>query len=123
MSEGIRNANLGLRFLLELAALAALVTWGLGAASGLPARIALGIGLPLAVAAIWGVFRVPGDPGNAPVPVPGPVRLLIELAVWAGATAALVASGQAGFGVTFAALVLLSNALMPRRLARLLRNG
>jgi len=61
-------------------------------------RFGLAIGLPLLAAIFWGTFAVPNDPsrsGKAPVPVPGMVRLLLELvffglAVWmlydAGAT-------------------------------------
>ena len=37
-------------------------------------------------AAVWGVFAVPGDPsrsGSAPVPVPGALRLLLEIGFFA----------------------------------------
>ena len=47
-----------------------------------------GLGLPAIAAAAWVTFAVPGDPsrsGRAPVPVPGWVRLLLELAVFLGA--------------------------------------
>lgn len=122
MNPFITNANLGLRFLLELAALAAISAWGFSAGEGALANGALGIGVPIGAAAVWGVFRVPNDPGDAPVSVPGPVRLAIELAVWGAATAGLVASGRTGLGLAFAALVVLSNALMHMRLVRLIRN-
>lgn len=82
-STGAHPINLALRFALELSALAALGAWGWGRGSGWTAA-ALAIGLPLAAAVVWGTFAVIGDPsrsGKAPVPVPGPVRLALEVAV------------------------------------------
>jgi hypothetical protein len=82
--------NLALRFVLELVALGGLAL--LGSTLGddgwelLPA-----IGLPIAAAAAWGILRVPDDPGPAPVAVPGPVRLALEVVVFGG--------GVVGFGV------------------------
>jgi hypothetical protein len=118
----VTHVNLALRFLLELAALAAIGTRGFHAGDGVLASTALGLGVPLLAAATWGVFRVPNDPGDAPVSIPGPVRLMIELALWSGATAALVASDRPVLAVAFAALVAISNAVMYDRLARLIGN-
>ena len=82
--------NLTVRFLLELSALFVLGMWGWQLREdGL--RFVLAIGIPLLLAVLWGVFAVPNDPsrsGKAPVPVPGWLRLLLELAffglaVWA----------------------------------------
>ncbi len=69
--------NLALRFFLELAALAAYAVWGWHTGEGI-FRYLLAIGLPVILAAIWGTFRVPDDPGKAPVPVPGVIRLIYE---------------------------------------------
>jgi hypothetical protein len=79
--------NLALRFLLELAALGIMGYWGWQRGDGF-LRFALALGIPLVAATLWAVFRVPDDPGAAPVAVPGLVRLLLELAffglaVWA----------------------------------------
>ncbi len=79
--------NLGLRFLLELAALAAAAAWGWQKGEGW-LRFVLAIGIPLLLAVLWGTFRIPNDPGAAPVAVPGWLRLALELAffgfaVWA----------------------------------------
>jgi len=89
--------NLGLRFVLELAAFAgfAILGWELGG-SGLPA-VLLSIVSFLVAATAWGMFAVPGDPsrsGKAPVPVPGVLRLVIELAVFLGGAAAFTLRGQ-----------------------------
>ena len=95
--------NLTLRFALEIAALVALTV----AASGRLAT-SLVIATPIAAGFVWGVFNVPGDSsrsGEAPVPVPGIVRLAIELAILLGAAWALVATGRPIWGYVLAGLV------------------
>jgi hypothetical protein len=58
--EVIKNANLLLRFLLELCALAALGYWGFKTGGGMAAKVGLGIGAPLAAALVWGCFCLRG---------------------------------------------------------------
>ena len=111
--------NLALRFMLELAALAAYAYWGWAAHEG-AWRYLLGIGLPLLAAVLWGTFRVPNDPGNAPVPVPGPVRLLLEAAFFAGAVALLAAVSPRP-AVVLGVLVVLHYAASYDRVVRLLK--
>lgn len=97
-------ANLALRFLLEIAALIIMGMWGRRQAEGVPG-VVLMIALPLSAAVLWGIFTVKDDPsrsGNAPVPVRGWVRLLLELgffgfAVWALTT--INTNLGLGFGV------------------------
>jgi len=70
---------------LELSALLATGIWGWQQREDW-LRFALALGIPLLLAAVWGVFAVPGDPsrsGKAPMPVPGWLRLVIELAFFA----------------------------------------
>ena len=81
---GSHPINLFVRFLLELAALLVIGIWGWKFGSE-DFRIILALGLPILIAAIWGIFAVPNDPsrsGKAPVPVIGSVRLLIELTIF-----------------------------------------
>ena len=85
--------NLALRFLLEIAALIAIGIWGWAAHQGVW-RWLLMLGVPLAAAALWGIFRVDNDPGPAPVAVPGLLRLLIEFVVFGGAVALLYLAGR-----------------------------
>jgi len=92
-SLSLNPVNLTIRFLLELAMFAALAYWGWNQHEGI-ARGLLGAGLPLGAAALWGVFRVPNDPGKAPVAVPGIVRLGLELALFAAAVILLADAGQ-----------------------------
>ncbi|MCH9718852.1 MAG: YrdB family protein [Actinomycetia bacterium] len=101
--------NLLLRLLLEIAALVLLGLWGWQTAGWL-----LGFGLPILAATAWGVFNVPGDPsrsGKAPIVVPGWVRLVIELAIFA--TAALAAWSILGlFPTIFFVLVVVAHYLL-----------
>jgi hypothetical protein len=78
------EANDVLRFILEIWALVAFGYWGLNQNFGL-FNYVLAIALPIAAAAVWGTFAVPDDPsrsGGAPVPVPGAVRLVLELFIF-----------------------------------------
>ena len=85
---GSHPLNLAVRFLLELAALLALGVWGWRQGEGW-LRFVLAVAIPLVAAVLWGVFRVPNDPGPAPVAVPGIIRLALELAFFGFATWAL----------------------------------
>jgi hypothetical protein len=79
-------ANLILRFLLELAALVGFATLAWLSVSGWW-RFVVALLVVLIAMALWGVFAVPDDPsrsGNAPVPVPGAVRLVLELTILLG---------------------------------------
>lgn len=94
-------ANLLLRFVLEVIALVVVGQWGWQASAALPtpARYALAFGLPALMAAVWAIFRAPGDlmrqDGKKPVvSVPGRVRLAIELLFFGLAIAAQFAMGS-----------------------------
>lgn len=102
---GSHPINLALRFLLEIYALFALGYWGWTQHAGIW-RFLWTIGLPLISAAIWGIFRVPGDPGKAPVPVPGLLRLLLEFSYFGAATWALYTAGRDKWGLVFGLIVL-----------------
>ncbi|SFO16009.1 Protein of unknown function [Mesorhizobium sp. NFR06] len=115
--------NLTLRFLLELAALLGLgmADWSLSAGFW---RWILAIALPLVAAVLWGTFAVLDDPsrsGRAPVPVPGAVRLALELIILFGGATGFYLAGHASTGIVMALLVALSYAFSLDRLAWLLR--
>jgi hypothetical protein len=104
----IKSANLALRFALELCALAALGVWGFQAGSGLLAKLGLGLGAPLLAAIVWGLFVAP----KATVPVPAPVHLLLQIAVFGLAAAGLVAAGHPQLAGVFGVVVVLNMALL-----------
>jgi anti-sigma-K factor RskA len=102
----MRAANDGLRFLLELSALAAVAYWGWSEHGGIW-RWVLVVAAPLAVAALWGNTIAP----KAKRRVGDPWRLVVELLVFGGAVAALLAAGQPTLAIVLGAAVLLHLAL------------
>ena len=104
----LKAGNEALRFLLELCALAALGYWGYVTGRQPVARWGFALGIPLAVAALWGAFGAPG----APAPVSAGVRLLLEILIFGGATAALATTGHPGLAWAFGLLALGNRILM-----------
>ncbi len=100
----LKMINLALRFLLELCALAALAYWGFHTGGGWLLKTVLGVGAPLLAAVVWGAFVAP----KALVPVSAPVRLALELAVFASAVAGLVASRQPFLAVALGLLYVIN---------------
>jgi hypothetical protein len=80
--------NLLLRFLLELVMLAVIAYWGYHRFPNWQGIVAA-LAFPVLAATLWGVFRIPNDPKPAPVAIPGPLRLLLEWALFAWAVWAL----------------------------------
>ena len=119
---GSHPINLAVRFVLELAALGSVGMWGYSLSEG-RLRFVWAVLPPLIAAAAWGTFAVPGDPsrsGAAPVPVPGLVRLGIELAVFGAGTWALFDLGHRTWGLLLAGLVTLHYIFSYDRIAWLL---
>lgn len=106
MLELIKGANLALRFLLELCALAALGYWGFKTGAGLIPKIGLGIGAPLAAAAVWGTFVAPG------AAVARALRLLLELIIFGLAVLALCSAGHPALAWTLGLAYAINRALM-----------
>lgn len=106
--EALRAGNLGLRFILELSLLAALGYWGFHSGSGTLRHVVLGIGAPLLVAIYWGLFLSP----KATFSLPSPAKLILEIAVFALAVAALYASGQHLPAIIFAIAAIASRSLL-----------
>jgi hypothetical protein len=107
----------GLRFLIEIAAI---VCWGIvgwQVTDGV-VRWLLVIALPLAAAIMWGTLRAPGDHsanGQAPIPVPGIVRLAIELDLLLGAAIVTAIVWRPWVGIVLGAVVVVHYlATLPR---------
>jgi quinol-cytochrome oxidoreductase complex cytochrome b subunit len=98
---------LAVRFALEIAALVALGYWGFETGDGV-LGVFLGIGAPLVAAVAWGTFVSP----KASVKLPEPLRVAVELLIFAAAAGALAHAGRAGLALAFAAVVLVHIVLM-----------
>jgi hypothetical protein len=92
----LRVIVLGLRFLLEVAAVIAFAYWGFTTGEGAAAWL-LGLGAPLAAIVVWGLFVAP----RAVVSLPEGVRLGIRVLVFAFAVAAVFAAGRPGLALVF----------------------
>lgn len=113
--------NLAVRFLLEILALIALGAWAKTRFPGV-LGVVLMILIPLLAATAWGTFNVKGDPsrsGKAPVPVPGAVRLLLELTLFGSAAWALFRLNPT-YGWIFGAVTLVHYLLSYDRIVWLL---
>jgi hypothetical protein len=121
---GSHPANLAVRFFLELAALVVMAFWGSRQGAGIT-RYVFAILVPLAAAALWGTFAVPGDPsrsGSALIAVPGGLRLGIEAAFFTFAVWALYQLGHIALARTMTAVLAVHYAVSYDRLAWLLRS-
>lgn len=95
-----RMANLGLAFLVELAALGILAWWGVRTGGSLPAKLALGIGIPLVAAVLWGLFAAP----HATFQVTA-LAWAVKILVFGGAAVALWQLDQRVLAVVFPVVV------------------
>ena len=109
----MKAVNDGVRFLVELAVLGAVGYWGFHNHSSWPAKIVLGVGGPVLIATAWGIWMAPQSNRRAPEGR----RALLEVLIFALATAALAASTRAVLAVIFA-VVATVNAALDHALAR-----
>lgn len=121
---GFHPANLAFRFLLEVAALLAL---GAGAYAAAPNGLSwpAAVLCPVVAAAMWGTFRVPDDgssSGTAPVAVPGPVRLALELLVF-GTAVGVCFAASASWAIALGSATVVHYALSIDRIRWLLTTG
>jgi hypothetical protein len=103
----MKTANLGLRFLLELALLAALAVWGFSLGSTWLSVVA-GIGAPVMAACVWGLWIAPKSERR----LTDPTRLVLELLLFTAAAIALAATGRTALAAVLVALVLVQEVLM-----------
>ncbi len=115
--------NLALRFLLELCILVALGYWGWTRDIG-AWRNLLAVVLPVAAAILWGTFRWPhetaGSP-RSPVPIPGWLRLLMEVVLFALAIWGLHEAGATLASAVFALVTLFHYAISYDRVLVMIR--
>ena len=104
----MRAANLGLRFLLELGAIAALIAFGLSLDASAVARIAVAAIAVAAYIAVWGRWCAPKSDHR----LADPAGLAVELVVFAVATAAWFAAGEPAVAAIYAVLVVANEVLL-----------
>ena len=108
----LKSANLAVKFLVELAAFAALAYWGARTGHGGWA-VAAAIAAPLAAVLVWALFCAPRARWRQPVPARAP----LELAVFGLAAAGLAAAGAVLLAIIFGIVVVLNAAAPPPKLA------
>ena len=95
---------LAIRSFLELAAIAALVTWGWNVSADPGHRLALAVVTPLLFVAVWSLVVAP----TASNSISQQDRALIGAGLLQVAALALHAAGQTGLAIAFATLILLN---------------
>lgn len=121
---GAHPINLGIRFLLELAALASMAYWG-GKQSDGGMKYVFMFAIPIIAAAMWGTFAVADDPsrsGSAPIPVPGLLRLILELSFFGVATWMLFDLKQNTYSILIGSITIVHYIISYDRIAWLLSN-
>jgi hypothetical protein len=105
--KAAKAANLGVLFLIELGALAAVGYWGFTRDLATPVLWLLGLAAPAVLIVLWARF----GSQKAPHKTRGAGRVAFEL-VWFGAgVAALFAAGAYGWAIAFAAVCAASKTL------------
>jgi hypothetical protein len=120
----LKTINLAFRFLLEVISLIVYGSWGFNLDQSWVRFVGM-IGVPAAAAVLWGIFAVPDDPsrsGKAPIPVPGWLRLILELIFFAGAVWMLKSLGRTPSAWLFGTAVLLHYSISWERIQWLLRS-
>ncbi len=120
--EKLNQANLLLRFILEIAALISIGVFAWLSFNGY-FKYVFTLVLPIAVMIVWSVFAVPHDPsrsGQTVIPVNGITRLVIELLIFAMAVAALYFSHLKPVGIIFLCLIILHYIISAERIKWLL---
>jgi hypothetical protein len=106
--EALKMINAGIRFLLELSLLAALGYWGFSSQPTTLLKILLGIGLPVVVAILWGIFVSP----KAAIQVSAPLHLILEITLLGLGSAALFLSQKPTLAWIYSILVILNKILL-----------
>jgi hypothetical protein len=108
MAETLKMINAGLAFFLELAMLAAFAYWGFYGDKSVLTKWALGIGLPLVVAAVWGILLAPQAAYRLNITGGAILSLILFLL----AAVALYQTQHHTLAIVFAVLAIINQTLM-----------
>jgi Protein of unknown function (DUF2568) len=106
--DTLKGTNLVVRFLLELCMLAAVGYWGFKSQSSWVMKLMLGIGLPLLIAVVWGLFVAP----KAIYPLRGIPHLLLALILLGSGAVALFASEHPTPGWVYTIILMINQVLL-----------
>lgn len=104
----MRDLNLVFRFILELTVLVALFLLGISTSGELVVQVVLGLGLPLLVIVVWGLFVAPKSVRR----LPDPARLGLELVIFGSGVVAFILAGHVVPGMLLGAAAVISLILM-----------
>ena len=104
----VTSLNLLLRFLLELCMLGAVGYWGAVTGDGAAMQVLLGVGAPLVMAVVWGVFISP----KAAVKLPPAAWVALQAVLFGAAAVALSTFASPALAVGFVAVVAANGALL-----------
>ena len=104
----LKTINLVLSFLLEIAMLAAFGYWGFHTGESLWLKLALGIGVPLVVFILWGLFLAP----RAGYRADSTLGVIMSLGLFYLAALALYQSNQPVLGTAMIVLALINRTLV-----------
>ncbi len=104
----LKSINLAVSFFLELAMLAAFAYWGFQTGESTVMKILLGIGIPLLVATMWGIFMAPKSSRR----LQGTSYLTVKVVLFGLAVLALIAARQPVAGIVLAVLFVINTILL-----------
>ena len=107
MNETLKNTNLGLSFFLELAMLAGFGYWGFHGDKSVWMKWVLGIGLPLVVIVVWGLWFAP----QAEHRLNATSGITLSMILFLLAAIALFDAQQPVLAIIFAVLIIVNGAL------------
>ena len=100
----LKNINLALSFLLELAMLVAFGYWGFNTGDSTLVHILFGLGIPVIAIVIWSIYNAPMSKRR----LPRTPRTILEVVMFSLAALALAAAGQTTWAVLFAVLIVIN---------------
>lgn len=105
----MKDANLAVKFALELAAIATFAYWG-ATLDGVVVSVLVAVAAPASAVVLWGLFAAPRSSRRLPIRA----RVPFELSVFALAVAALVAVDWIAAAIAFAAVTSVNAVLLTR---------
>ncbi len=104
----IKSLNLLIAFLLELCLLAIFGYWGISSSSQLWQKIIFGIGLPLIVAVVWGIFLAPASSTR----LTEPWLNIAKIVIFSLAALVLFSTGKPSLAAAFEVIFLINLVLL-----------